>query len=290
MKKILCLSGGGAKGVLEVEILKELEKRGELENIDMILGSSVGAINGSILASGKLTMEQLAKIYPDMLKKVFKKKLISFPPIYDRKNFDKAFSEIIGNIYFSAVKIPLVISSIDFVEKRTHFFKSWEDGNERLIHIVEKSFAAPFYFSLLNDSESKKCWGDGGCGNYNIPIIPAILESIAKKWLQSEDVKFIIVGTGYSDISEKYEDVKKEGFVRELLDFMSPKDGGIARLTSRQEQIGCIQFLSKYFQNIHFDYYDIEIPKKLDAMDNIKAYNDYVKYGFEASKKPLISG
>ena len=292
MKKILVLSGGGAKFALEVTILKELENRGELKNIDIIFGSSAGAIVGSILASGKMTSNDLYNCQSDVLKKVFKKSWNPFKiPKYDRKNFADIWLDKIGNIKMSDLKTKLVITSVDFVEKKTHFFKSWEDLNENVLGLVLRSFAAPYYFSLINDSVNEKVWGDGGMTNNNIAITPAILETINLDWdWETENIKFIIIGTGYVDVSETYNKVSKEGFISQILDYISPEDGGMARMISRQEQIGQLQFLCKKFKNLHFDYYDIQIPKSINKMDAVDKISDYINYGLIAAKTPLIVG
>lgn len=290
-KKVLVLSGGGVKGTLQIEILKELEKRGELKNIDFIIGSSVGAINGSLLATGFRSAKDICDIYPDMIKKIFKRKLI--PPIYDRKNFIDAWHKMFDPIEYKMknLKIKMIISAIDFAEKKTHFFKSWKDGDkdENVLDVVLRSFAAPFYFGFLPDPNTRRVYGDGGMGNDNIPITEALLEAINLDMFTEDSVKFIVVGTGFTNISESYDKVSKEGFVRQTLDFMNPGDGGYARAVARSEQLGQLEFICKKFNNFHFDYYDIEIPKELDKMDAVKYIPQYKDYGMKASVKPLIS-
>jgi patatin-like phospholipase/acyl hydrolase len=83
MKKILCLSGGGVRGISQLMVLKNLEKvcgRPLHEEYDLILGSSVGAINAAIIASGKISMDDLSTIYPSLIKSVFKRRGIFKTP------------------------------------------------------------------------------------------------------------------------------------------------------------------------------------------------------------------
>ena len=49
-KVALVLSGGGAKGLAEIPLLEAIEKEGIKP--DMILGTSMGALIGSLYASG----------------------------------------------------------------------------------------------------------------------------------------------------------------------------------------------------------------------------------------------
>ncbi|MEM4261084.1 MAG: patatin-like phospholipase family protein [Candidatus Woesearchaeota archaeon] len=287
-KKALVLSGGGVKGTLQVEILKELEKKGELKNLNFIIGSSVGAINGSIIASGKISAVNLCQIYPDMIKSIFKKRLI--PPIYDRRNFIDIWRRRIGVVKMKDLITPMIITAIDFAGKKTHFFKSWEDKEEDVMNVVLRSFAAPFYFGFLSDcANTGRVYGDGGMGDDNLPITEAILEAVNLDWFNEEEVKFIVIGTGYVDITEKCDVVAKEGFIRQTLDFVKPSDGGFARMVSRTEQLGQLEFICKKFKNVHFDYYDIQIPKSMDKMDAVNLIPQYKEYGLKASIKPLIS-
>lgn len=290
-KKILILGGGGCKGTLQIEVLKELEQNEKLNNIDLIIGSSVGAINGAILATNKLTATQLRNIYPDMIKYIFKKKPLPIPPIYDRNRFFEVWNIYIGNnVKLGNVQKKLVISTIDFCKKEPHFFKSWkpDDSQENMNIVVARSFAAPYYFGFLADPNTQRVYGDGGMGYDNLPISEALLETIGLNWF-NEEIKFIIIGTGFVDITEQYKDVSKKGFIKQTLDFISPNDGGFCRASSRIKQLTHLKFICSKFNNVHFDYYDIQIPKELNGIDKTCYITEYQKYGLEASKKPLIS-
>ena len=46
----LVLSGGGAKGIADIEILKELDRRGLYP--DYVVGTSIGAVIGAFYAAG----------------------------------------------------------------------------------------------------------------------------------------------------------------------------------------------------------------------------------------------
>ena len=49
----LMLGGGGAKGGYQLGVIKALQEEKLLDNIDCIAGTSIGAINGLLLASLK---------------------------------------------------------------------------------------------------------------------------------------------------------------------------------------------------------------------------------------------
>lgn len=294
MKKIVVLSGGGAKGVLQTAILKELELRGELSDVALYTGSSVGAINSSMLASGKMNAKTLFEIYPEMTKRVFKKRSKLFngirPPIYDRQNFINIWDYYIGkNMLMSEVKTPLVITSVEMCNKDTVFHKSYkQEYNEFLLDVVLKSFAAPLYFGYYIDNDEKMIYADGGMTSSNLPLMHSFLEALSFGWT-SEPVKIIAIGCGYSNDIEDFDKVKDRGVFWQLSEFMRPTDGGLARKVSRVDQINSMKFIAKTMSNISFDYYDIQIPKDLDKMDNLDALSEYIRYGIEASQTPLIS-
>jgi patatin-like phospholipase/acyl hydrolase len=225
-----------------------------------------------------------------MIKRIFKKKLLPIPPLYNRENFIEVWKDIVGTFKMCDVKNKLIISSIDFVDKKTHFFKSWQDPDEMLLDVVLRSFSAPLYFGLMPDCKTKRVYGDGGMGGDNMPITETLLESLNLDWnWKKEQMKFIIVGTGFANQTESFEKLKKAGLLWQMKEYIQPMNGGFARMTSRQRQIGQLMFLCKKFPNLHFDYYDIEIPKSLDKMDNVKAINEYIRYGTLAAQKPLLS-
>ena len=287
IRKICVLSGGGCKGFAQVQVLKKLEQeQGTLYNFyDLVCGSSIGSINGSMLASGKITMERLEEIYVPMIKKVFKRRIGI--PFYDRKNFIEVWCDEIGMIKMKDCKTKMQITSVNLCDKRNHFFKSWtKDGEQYLVSEVVKSFAAPLYFGTLVDSKNKCVWMDGGVGLANTPIAYAIVE--AQILWPKDDWSFDIIGCGYQDQSIPFNKAKKYKVVRQLSQFFDLEDAGLARSQSRQEQIGAITQLAKSSTKISFRYWDAVIPKKIDKLDGVKYLPQYKKIGEEMAKKPLI--
>jgi len=303
-KRVLCLSGGGAKGFAQVQTLKKLEQdfgKPLCEVYDLIAGSSVGAINAALIASGKFTMSELEEIYPDVLKKVFTKKRFRIKkPKYQRKYFRKEWEKLIGTDFkMSDSKTKLMITSVDLVDDVNHFFKSWHtDCDERLVDVVCRSFAAPLYFGHVVDNKRKKVWSDGGVGNANLPLNEVKTQIEAFGWYDQIDdnsdytidvVEVDAVGCLYHDPHHKFEKVSSDRWLRQVLDFMNPSQGGLARAQSRSDQIRMMSYLSSKNPNIKFRYWDKEIPKKFDKMDGIKYLKDYKKFGIEMSKKPVLN-
>lgn len=287
-KYIYVLSGGGAKGMYQATVLKELFIKGKYNRPNLIVGSSVGGINGAALGSEEITPLKLWEQYPRLAKKIFDRERL-FAPIYSRNNFLGAWNSLIRASNFGDLRIKTIISSVDFVEKKQHYFKSWIDKNIPLTEVIMRGFAAPYYFGRMNDPKNKRVWGDGGMGYDNLPITEAIMETIVQGWIHdTEDVNFIVIGTGFQNIVESYEKVADDRTFNQLFDFMIPKEGGLARVLSRQNQIGQLVFLAKNFNNIHFKYYDCIMSKKIDKMDNIKALDKYIDLGIKSASSPLM--
>ena len=295
MKRIAVLSGGGAKGLIQVSCMAALQSAGKKDfnkGYDLIIGSSVGAINGTILALNAMTPQELLINYPGMLNKIFAKKFLHFVPVYDRKNFQSCWINILPVLTkLKECKTKMVISSVDVCEDTTHFFKSWEkeDGEMLAMSAVEKSFAAPFFFGQIADYTNQKVWFDGGCGSYNIPIDFAYIEAQLLGWVGTEEVCIDAYGTGFSDEPTPFEKASKQNFLEQLWNFMVPPDGGMARVQSRLDQVRKMTKIASTLKNIHFEYYDVQIPKKLDKMDDIKHKIEYAEFGKKMAEKPLIS-
>ncbi len=79
--KALVLSGGGSKGCLEVGILRSLLNRNLSLDYDIYVGSSVGALNATILSSGPLS-KTLPILEDVWLKQIKSTKTIASPYIH----------------------------------------------------------------------------------------------------------------------------------------------------------------------------------------------------------------
>ena len=296
-KKVLALSGGGVKGYAQIQVLKELEKQnGPLHDFyNLVVGASVGAINASILATGKVTMENLEESFPIMADKIFKKrKFFSFRkfPKYDRKNFIEVWDDLIGvDFKMKDVKTKLMVLSVDLVTNKNRFFKSWhkDDGEERLVDIVMRSFAAPMFFGQIVDEKNHACWSDGGTGMDNLPLEEAKITAEVHGWYQNGTLLVDAIGCLYHNSGNTFEKQKKNKMVRQVFDFMNPMNGGLARAQSRQDQVDTMKYLAENIPNISFRYWDGVCAKKVDGLDKLKYMEVYKNLGIEMSKEPLVS-
>jgi predicted patatin/cPLA2 family phospholipase len=293
MRKILVLPGGGKKGYIQLSVLAAMEyKYGPLhEYFDLIVATSVGSINGAIIASGKISCREYLPEYVDVCEKTFVKNYIKrtpfIRPIYSREPIISAIEKYCGKMSMAETKTKFMSTALSWVDKRTHFFKSWEhvDGTEVLSDVVSRSFAAPYYFGKVVDSKNSQVWGDGGVGQNNTPLDFAYVEAIRQEWLGSVD--FYLVGTGYSTESESFSSAKSMGTVSELLNYFDFADGGLARYQSHFQQIQKMQIITNGNPNIRFFNIDCELPESLNVMDysDLSKYDPYIKIMLEELKR-----
>ena len=298
IKKILCLDGGGAKGSIEVATLKEFEKNtGKPINktFDLIVGTSVGAIIGGILSASDLSADAFLELMKEALPRVFHHRLRwpIFQPKYNREILVNVMNKYIKDKKMKDCHTKYMCTSVNVVDGRTHFFKSWEqkDGETNLIEVINRSYAAPLFFDSIVDEINNAVWLDGGTGNMNCPLGEAYIELVRQGW-ESESVHILSIGSGYSSFSVPFNKAKNYNNLRQIAYYMNPDDGGLARLQSTNTQVEWIKNISKCSPNVSFQRLDCEISNEMNGMDKIKYINDYIAYGTKMAAdinyKPFI--
>lgn len=154
----LALSGGGAKGIAHIGVLKAMEEFNLKPQI--ISGVSAGAIIGAMYADG---------ISPDDICFFFKQtkffNYVSFKRqkmgIFSQYKFENMLSSVIKSTTFEDLKIPLVINATELVEGKNEYFSSGP-----LIEKVVASSSVPIF--LTPKRIGNKVYVDGGIFN-NMP-------------------------------------------------------------------------------------------------------------------------
>lgn len=301
----MVLAGGGTRGAIQIPYMVELEKHGHriCEQYDMIVGSSVGAIAGAIMATGLVDARTFMLTYKDIVYKMFKKKpWWKFPklPLYDRQAFLDMWEDLIGlDFKFGDVKTPLMITSVNRVRdvfgcEQNVLFKSWkcEYRDLRLVDIVMYSFAAPFYFGNMNVPELNMVLADGGQANLNMNIDYAYIQAIANGWGTSNyPVILDCLDNGYIIDKKKqdYNYVSHENNIKQLFSYLNISSGGQCREMSTSDQINKMSYICKYNRNIKFRYRNIEIDRDMLGIDNLKHIDNCFFLGkLMALKEPII--
>ncbi len=297
MKKILCLSGGGVRGVAQLQVLKKLEEeygKPLYQVYDLIIGTSVGAINAAIISTGKLSMDELDSKYDSMIHTIFKKRGLFKTPKYDRDNFIKVWSENIGYYQYGQAKTKLMVTTVDLVTDTNIFYKSWHDEFvnklHQMPHIVERSFAAPVYFGQIVDTLNRKVYSDGGIGNANLPLNEAKLQAESFGWYRDgEEVEIHAIGTLFESDRPSFEKVAHGRWLIQILDYLSIKKGGLARAQSRMDQIRMMEYICEHTSSIKFKYWDMGVDNKYIILDGVNYIDNYRIFGKEMAQEPLFT-
>jgi len=160
-KKInLVLSGGGARGIAHLGVIKALQESGY--SIQRISGVSSGAIIGAFIAK-RMTPDEILDIA--ISTKGFS---VTRPPfslgLFNKKNMVEVLSRYFAGTQFEDLEIPLTVSATNINTCNTDYFKS----GDLLMSLVASS-ALPLLFAPVHLNGYQ--YVDGGFVN-NLPVEP----------------------------------------------------------------------------------------------------------------------
>jgi NTE family protein len=161
MKTGIVLSGGGARGISHIGVLKALEEIGV--TIDHVAGTSVGAIIGALHASGRTASEILDIVLKTSVLKSIRPSW-NWRGLLSLEGLRTILSVYLPDDRFEALQIPLTVSATDIVKGKPAYFSSGE-----LIAVLQASCCVPAVFApvALNGS----LYVDGGIMD-NLPAKP----------------------------------------------------------------------------------------------------------------------
>jgi NTE family protein len=161
MKRGLVLSGGGARGIAHIGVLKALDEMGI--TFDCISGTSAGSIVGALYANGHKP-DQIFELIKNL--SIFK----SVRPAFAWTGLlsldglkELMLKEIPGN-KFSDLKIPLTVAATDIRKGKIQYFTEGD-----LARIIMASCCIPAIFNPV--SLEKNLYVDGGLLD-NLPVKP----------------------------------------------------------------------------------------------------------------------
>lgn len=293
MKKILVIDGGGAKGVIPLTVIKNIEKHTEKcvsDTFDLIVGSSIGAIIGTILTITDLKAVYLISDFKEALRETFKKRfrIPVIQPKYSRKPPSNYLEEYIGGSKLNMARTKLMFTSVNMVDGRTHFFKSWEekDGKLNAIEAVNRSYAAPLYFGTIKDKKDNAVWLDGGTSNNSCPLVESYIEAMRQGWVGKEKIHIISLGCGSASYAVPYKKASKYNNIRQVYYYMDPVEGGLARVVAADTQSEWLKKLSDLVPDISFQRIEKHnLDPKIDGMDKVEYLEEYQAIGEQLSKK-----
>ncbi|TYS70354.1 patatin-like phospholipase family protein [Sutcliffiella horikoshii] len=227
--KMLCLDGGGIRGVFAVSILQEMEKdfnQPIADLVDLVAGTSTGSIIASSI-SIKKPMKEVLSGYKKYGKQIFTRqaKIGIFKSIYSDRQLRQFIIQAFGNRKLKDITSPLLIPAVDlthgrpFVHRSNYGNKAVKDLTIHLWDAVLSSCSAPVYFppnNIGNDYLSI----DGGLWANN-PSLVCITEGLEYFKLKLEDIEILSIGTGLQKIDFTIQKDKYWG-VKQWLPFQFP--------------------------------------------------------------------
>lgn len=265
--RILCLDGGGIRGLYSAQMLKRMKKDCNIDfynDFDLIVGTSTGSIlAGSIVK--QIDIDKVIALYVNEGKNIFKKRWLSriglFASKYNPNPLKEQLKAIFKNTTLGDIEKPLLINATDignstqFVFKTTFNGQKDSNGNTKelvrdkeilLSDAILASSSAPIFFPP--HKVGNFLLADGGLWA-NSPVLVALAE--AKKIFKTEpnDVVVVSIGTGVEE-NDYHINTKWWGFLtgwkreklismilnlqtktnNSLLQFLMPKEN-ILRLT-----------------------------------------------------------
>lgn len=229
VKKLLCIDGGGSRGVISLTFLKHMENALNIRScdyFDLYAGTSTGALICALMVNNNLSASEiLNNIYDvDDLKTIMKQSYldwifgtVQFTAKYSDKQKLCFINKKLGNpdktIYDLNKKI--LITAYNPSTKQPVFFRNYLDSkNYRLNEICNATSAAPVYFPAvkvneLDDSGEYMWLIDGGicCNN---PAYVGYLDAI--ELYPNEKIEIYSLGTGiYKPSFDQNKDINNGG-------------------------------------------------------------------------------
>ena len=219
-KVLICMDGGGVRGILTLQLLKGLERQAGIpcyELADMVAGTSTGGIIAGLMAMQK-SAEEIEKLYIQLVTKVFKKRSWAAsqylnPPKYDKVNYRAVLKGLLANTTLKqaceGAGLDLMITSKDIAAGEETFFSCFNNVADDhagaykdvlLRAVLEATMSAPTYFRPFER------FLDGGVTTYNNPALAAIMEAVdygPKGRYSLDKLSVFSFGTGISPLFEK---------------------------------------------------------------------------------------
>ncbi len=233
MKRILALSGGGVRGIVEVAFLEAVERvyqarhgpQARLSDIfDLVGGTSTGALIAAGLSLGR-PVEEIAAFYLERAPELFaagRRWQFGLAPVFDSDRLEAEIRREVGDLtlgdpalrtYLSIVMKRLDTDSPWIVSNIPHapYFNDPVDGgflgnrHYPLARLLRASSAAPTYFRQqtldIVPGEPPGVFVDGGASPYNDPSLALLMLARMRVfglcWPIGEDQLFLLsIGTG----------------------------------------------------------------------------------------------
>jgi patatin-like phospholipase/acyl hydrolase len=253
--RILCVDGGGIRGLIPALVIAELERRLQAEAgpearasdyFHMIAGTSTGGLVALSLTAPDpdhperpaVSANELASFYVEDGPVIFHRSLLQrlrtlwgwIGPKYTLGPLEEAIERRLGKSRIGNALRELIVTSYDMTNREPYFFKRWRareapdsDRNRPITDAGLATSAAPTYFP--SHELDGRALVDGGVFAGN-PVIVAIVEALKRiddhpHNLDPDDLLVVSLGTGLHESG--YSQSQVEGWGR--LGWILPRGG-----------------------------------------------------------------
>jgi patatin-like phospholipase/acyl hydrolase len=243
--RILCVDGGGIRGLIPALVIAELERRiqkraGEQARVSdyfhMFAGTSTGGLVALSLTAPDprhprrpaVSGTDLARFYTEDGPVIFHRSLLQkirtgwgwLGPKYSLAPLERAIERRLGTGRIEHALRELIVTSYDMTKRQPYFFKRWRareapesDRNRPIADAGLATSAAPTFFP--SHEIDGRALVDGGVFAGN-PAIVAIVEALKRitddpGQLDQDDLLVVSIGTGLHEDGYRQEQVRKWG-------------------------------------------------------------------------------
>ena len=292
--RLLCLSGGGYRGLFTATILARIEQRlaaklnykGEgsalLQYFNLVAGTSVGGLLACGLASGVKAAQMAAAlrdnghlIFPERRFKRLRQFL--FETLYEPAPLQTVVETVLGESAqktLADIEIPLLVPAVSWISGEVVLFQSAGLVGPQNAHAVTlldvclATSAAPTYFpahTVRRDGRAADVMVDGGIAA-NAPELAAVSAACAKWSMPLSDIEVLSIGTASPSAGAMADSVPRGGV-------LSWASEGVKLVLNAQERYSvnlCINLLGP--QNyVRIDQHPSKGQAALSAMDEVNA-------------------
>jgi uncharacterized protein len=166
--KVLCIDGGGIRGLIPALVLAEIERRTGRRTaamVDLVAGTSTGGVLACALTRRGMdgtplfSAEEVAEIYVEEGPRIFRRSLLKrifslegwIDERYEDEGLNRALERYLGDAMLSDALTDVLVTAYDIHDRFAFFFRSHRARTDptydfALAHVARATSAAPSYF------------------------------------------------------------------------------------------------------------------------------------------------
>ena len=281
---LLSLDGGGARGLMQLHTLAELERRtGKSipEMFDGIAGTSIGGMIACLLTmpdpenprKPKYSARALLTIFQENLEKLFVSKWQScgglFRTRYKTSSIKGVLEKLLQDNTFKDRLLPVVLVAHDLNINEERLIATTDEEDFLTKHVAMATGAAPTYFKPqhvfpINISHSRGYVLSDGGTCMNNPTLPGLVLMHTHYGVKIDDVRVLSLGTGMRSTTHMNEGLLRGGILK--------WGGSIADACIAGQSSAANHLTQAYCGNHYYRFNPILAPENM-RLDDISGSN-----------------